>query len=304
MSLTNEQIATRRTGLTATDMCVLAAGSDWHGRTVHDVWRAKVLGQDDYAETEAMAIGSELEPMVIRRTAQRRDLVTIPGATVRHPDHPTYIATPDALSFGRREGSPSSLIQAKVVGYFAARSWGEDGTGVESIPEVVFVQCAWELFVTGRPVEYVGALLGTEVRTYMIDRERDGVDELVVGLRDIGDRFWRDHVVTKRPPDVDGSEGAKRMLRAIWPRPTAPKLAAPATIEPWVGRYFKAKKILETAEAARDLAQQKIVEACGPHEGMTGDGWRLNYKYRDAVVVPETARRAYRHFDLRPVKGR
>lgn len=303
MSLTPEQIELRRTGLTATDLVVLASGSDWHGRTRHDVWRSKVLGQEDFIETEAMQIGSELEPIVIRRTAERRNLATLEGRTVVHPEHPRYIATPDAFAVGRLDGSPDALIQAKVVGYHMARSWGEDGTGVDSIPEVVFVQCAWELFVTRRPVVYVGALIGTEVRTYMVDFDNAGAGELVEGLREIGDRFWRDHVVTKRPPDVDGSEGAKRMIRAIWPRPTRPKMMAPASVEPWVARYFKARKILAAAEAAKDLAQQKIEEACGPHEGMFGDGWRLNLKFRDATAVPASVRRAYRHFDLRAVKG-
>lgn len=303
MSLTAAQLKMRRTGITATDVVVLAAGEDWYGRTVHDVYRSKVLGVDAVPVTEAMAIGDELEPMVIRRCAEKRHLRLVgTGRTVRHAKHERYLATPDAFARLDERAAPPALIQAKVVGLHASRPWGEDGTGVDSIPEPVFVQCAWELFVTARRIEYVAALIGTEVRTYMIDADRDGVDELVEGLREIVDRFWTDHVKPRRPPDVDGSEGARRMLRAMWPRPTRPTLAAPATAEPWASRFFKAKAIADKALAAKELAAQKLIELVGPHEGMTGDGWRLAYKWRDAVPIEASVRRAYRHLDIRPTK--
>jgi predicted phage-related endonuclease len=305
MSLSAAQLKMRRAGVTATDVVVLASGSDHYGRTIHDVWREKVLGYTAIAETEAMSLGNELEPLVIRRCAEKRGLRLVgPGKTIRHATVPHYLATPDAFArVDHTRGAAPALIQAKVVGYHASRAWGEDATGVDSLPEPVFVQVAWECFVSQRRIEYVGALLGTEVRTYLIDAEVAGVDELVLGLRELVDRFWTDHVLAKRPPEVDGSEGAKRMLRAMWPRPTRPALVAPPAAETWASRYFRAKEIATKAEAAKDLAAQKLEEILGPHEGMTGDGWRLRMPWVDASQVPAYTRKAHRRFDCRPLKG-
>jgi predicted phage-related endonuclease len=307
VSLSAAQLAMRRTGITATDVVILASGSDHYGRTVHDVYREKVYGpSNDVAPTEAMRLGDELEPLVLRSTEAKRGLrITGAGKTIRHAKVKHHLATPDAFARLDVPRSPPGLIQAKVVGFHQARAWGEDGTGVDSIPETVFVQVAWELYVSGRRIEYVGALIGTEVRTYVVDADSPGVgvDELVEGLRDLVDRFWTDHVKPRRAPDVDGSEGAERMLRAMWPRPKRPAMLAPAAAETLAAKYFRARQIEAKAAAARKVAQQELEALVGPHEGMTGDGWRLTWKHRDAVPIPATVRRAYRHFDLRAKKG-
>ena len=300
MSLTEAQLAKRRTGLTATDVVVLASGSDWHGRTIHDVWRAKVLGKDDFEPTEATELGDEFEPIVIRRAAAKLGIEVDRGTeTISHPEHSRYLCTPDAI-----EKQHGQFLQVKVVGYHMARAWGDTDTGAAGLPEVVFVQCAWEMFVGQTEIEHVGALLGTEVRTYRIDRARDGVDDLVGGLREIGDQFWTDYVEPRRPPPVDGSEGAKRMLAAIWPMTKAPAIRATPEAERVARAYFTAHAAEAEAEKAKKLAQQQLVALVGKHAGLTGDGWRLKYDWRDPTEIAATTRKGYRHFDCRATKGK
>ena len=298
MALTAEQIAMRRTGITATDIRILA-GLDPHGRTAHDVWVSKVLEEAPLAENDARSIGEELEPIVVRRVAKRRGLTLLPGDTLRSPRYPTHLATPDALEAGPSSAF-RSLVQAKVVGYHMMHNWGPDGDD-EGVPDYVLVQCAWEAHVTERPVNHVGALLGTELRTYVIDAERDHLENLVGPLIEIADQFWADHVLPKRAPPLDGSEGASRMLRAMFPRNRGPMFRASEQVEEIAKRYFAVRAALKPLEVELEQHEQLLKLATGEAEGIKGDGWRLYYRWREPVDVPAYTRKGFRQFDMRSV---
>lgn len=305
MGLTENQLAIRRTGITATDVRVLA-GCDPYGRTPHDVWRAKVLGDEDFRETEATELGNLLEPIIIPRVAARVKLhalrVDPEKLTMRHPEHPTAIATPDALLAATAFHAPEAAAQIKVCGLHTAGAWGDVDDGADGIPEHVLVQVAWELYVSRLELEYVGALIGTEIRVYRVDRTRD-VDDLIDALLTVADRFWRDHVEPKAPPAVDGSEGARRMLRAMWPRSDGSTMRATPEAEASARRYFEAARSEKSAREAKELAAQELLAFAGASHEVTGDGWRLRLSERPAATVPAYERLAYRHFDCRPSGG-
>lgn len=306
MGLTEKQLAMRRTGITATDVRVLA-GLDPYGRTPHDVWRSKVLGDEAMAETEAMSIGSELEPMVLRRLAKKVGLFVLPVdpelLTMRHAKVAHHLATPDALLAPTRLHDPEAIAQVKVVGLRAAAEWADADDAPDGVPDHVLTQCAWELYVSGHVVEHVGALLGTEVRAYRIELTPD-VASLIEALREVADRFWRDHVVTNRPPAIDGSEGARRMLKALFPKVTVACVQADAQADQLVRDYFERKTAVAQAEQRLEETRQLLITACGSAEGIVGEGWRLLYKHREGYEVtpkPYTVP-AGRHFDLRKVE--
>lgn len=306
MSLTPRQLEIRRTGVTATDVVVLS-GLPYYGRTIHDVWRSKILGDEVLEETEAMSLGNELEPMVVRRLAAKRGLVVVPRPpdemTVVHPTKPTHIATPDAfLARGHGLGI-TALGQAKVVGAEAMRRWGPSND-TDQIPDAVFVQVAWELHVTGLPVDCVGALVGAEVRTY--DVRLEDVEDLVEQLEETADRFILDHVVTKKPPPVDGSAGAERMLRALHPEPTGPRRRAGPQTEAAARAYFEARAAEREVKKAIARAKQELMAFCAGAEGIVGDGWRLKANMRAGYEVGPKAGYAVaprRRFDCRAVKA-
>lgn len=293
--LTERQISIRRTGITATDIRVLV-GLDPHGRTPHDVWSSKCLGVDDYRSTEATELGDELEPIVIRRLAAKRGLRILPRPqdemTIRHPDHAHHVATPDAFF------DQPSIGQVKVVGMHNVHLWGVDDDAGQ-IPDYVLVQVGWEMHVSGSDIEHVGALTGTEVRTYTIDRAKDGIDDLVGSLAEEADRFWTDHVLTKTPPPIDGSAGAKRMLAARWPRQRTGMVKAGPDAEQAARAYFEAKAACEAAETSKELAAQRLKEMTRDFEGLDGDGWRLLLKWREPTSYT-VDKEGYRHFDCRP----
>jgi hypothetical protein len=301
-SLTEADLALRRTGVTATDVVVLAGLSPYAGASAHTVFAEKLGLPIERKSSEAMDLGHELEPIVLQRLAVKRDLVLSRGASCRNEKAPTHLASPDAFAAPREhgphtvklfDGGPyTAVVDAKAVGFRFASQWGEDG---ESPPDHVVAQVAWQMHVTDLPRAYVGALLGTEVRTYEVARDA----ELEAALIEIADRFWTNHVLTRKPPAIDGSEGAGQMVAAIVGKPRGPMVKASVEIEEAARLYFECEQASALTEGALQQARNILKLACGEAEGIKGDGWRLLYRWREPTMVEAYEKKGYRHFDLR-----
>jgi predicted phage-related endonuclease len=145
---------------------------------------------------------------------------------------------------------------------------------------------------------HVGALMGTEVRVYgpiALDVE------LEAACVEAADRFWTDHVLTQTPPAVDGSDGAKRMISRLFPQNRLPAHKASHEEELIALAYFEAKRVHDQAEEEMDRAKHQLQMRIAERDGLLGDGWRVFFKERAAVEIPATTRKAYRHFDMRPI---
>jgi predicted phage-related endonuclease len=309
MSLTADQIAIRKTGITASDIRALA-GVDPYGRGPHAVWLDKMglVGDQSNtkavrAPTEAQSLGDELEPIVVRRLAEKVGLhpLRLEGRfdrTVRHPDHATHIATPDAWLAQSAMHDAEALGEAKVVGFWNRLGWGDPGS--DEIPEWCVLQTTWQAYVTRLPLVHVGALIGTELRTFKIPVDVELVGECV----EIADRFWTDHVLTKKPPPIDGSEDSEKVLRAIFPKSRALTKKADAKAEDWAFRYFAADKQRKLFEAEQEKARQALMLLTGTCERMTGDGWRLLWKSHDGWHVDAKSYDVApgRRLDIRSIK--
>ncbi|HZU84383.1 MAG TPA: YqaJ viral recombinase family protein, partial [Polyangiaceae bacterium] len=287
MSLTEKQLAMRRSGITATDVRALS-GLDPYGRSPHDVWLDKMGMSSATSESEAMSLGNELEPIVLRRLAEKRGLhvlrVDPESLTMRHPRVAHHLATPDAWLAKTAVHDPEAIAQVKVVGLRTAHEWAEDTETADGIPEYVLIQCAWELYVSMQVVEHVGALIGTQVRAYRVELTPD-IAHVIEALREVADRFWADHVLTKKPPAVDGSDGSARMLRKLFPSGGGPVVRAGDEVELLASKYFEAKRELEQHEGKIEQLKQLLITACGDAGGIVGEGWRLKYELRAAREV-------------------
>jgi predicted phage-related endonuclease len=285
VSLTASQQAIRKSGVTAGDMRALC-GKDPYGRTAHDVFLHKCgLEPEIDLETEAMRLGHQLEPLIVRETAKKSETKIVrvkrSALTIRHKKFRHHVATPDA--WVAAEESEVALIEAKLVGYFSRFDWGKEA---DEIPDGFRIQVGWQMHVADVSRTYLGALMGSEIRVYPIDRDLDLEGSLV----EICDRFHRDHVLTRKPPKVDGSPGSERMLRALYPQSSGLTLKASATANAWAFRFFEAERLLKNHEADREKAKQALMALCGNAGRMVGDGWTLNYPHHNSYPV---ARRSY-----------
>lgn len=195
MSLTPEQLALRRTGITATDVPAILGLSPF--RTPLDVWLEKLNKAPPVEETEDMQRGTFLEDGARRWYAHRTGAKVAQPGTVVHPRDSLVIATPDGIAL---LGGDVRGLEIKMPS--SARDWGDADT--DAIPNYYLPQVAWQLAAMAEWTEAVDvfAVLEAKPRLYHVRRDL----ELEGLLVDQMHRFWRDHVVTGKPPEVEARD--------------------------------------------------------------------------------------------------
>jgi len=306
MPLTADQLALRKTMLTATDAVVLA-GVYPGKRNACSIYLDKVGEPEAFDGSQvAVTVGHVLEPLAIQLVADERRLIVAPGDTVRHATEAWIGATPDAfvmqapakaLGGKGREPVRVGVVEAKAVGYERMRHWGED---LDAVPEYVHVQVQWQLLATGLKTAYVSALFGTRHASYVIEHD----DALASALLEVCGAFWKNHIAPRRMPSVDGSESAWKMVKAAWPKPVRGGLlwAAPeiATLAEEALAAAKQRAHWEKLEAQK---KQQLCALIGDNEGYEGNGWRAKWSMRAGYTRPACEIAPTRALDLREVKA-
>jgi putative phage-type endonuclease len=325
VSLTPEQIAMRRQGLTASDIVALSGTVPFKkAKTVYDVWLDKC--HPDRVKptevTEAMELGHEAEPIIVRRVAKKRNLsVVYPQTTVRHPDIEWAMCTPDALIVngavhrGCYVSEPTAappnsmvaeegLIECKLVGLHSARWWGEfddEESETDGPPDFVYTQVVWQMFVKQLPYCVVAAMIGTEFRTYRIPFDASA-KEYAEALVEMAAKFRRDHVLTDRPPPIDGSASSRELLAALFQKTNGVQIKADEESEDAARVYFNAGRQIKAAKELQDKAKTVLMAKIQGNFGIRGDGWRCNWGEQAGYHVDAYDVKPMRKFDLRAVK--
>jgi putative phage-type endonuclease len=304
VSLTPDQLALRRQGLTASDIVALSGTVPFKKRkTVYDVWLDKVH-PDKVKPTEvieAMELGHEAEPIIVARVAKKLKLsVAYPQTTVRHAKIEWAMSTPDARVVDSQR-CDVGLIEAKLVGLYVANHWGEAEDVEHGPPDYVYTQVVWQMMVTGLPFCVVGAMIGTEVRTYRVEFD-DAAKEYAEALVEMGAKFRADHVLTERPPPVDGSEPSRNMLAALFQKHNQVQIKADPQAEEAARAYFEAQRQVKEAKELADNAKTVLMAKIQGNYGIRGEGWRCNWAEQKGYHVEGYDVPPMRKFDLRPTK--
>lgn len=276
--LTAAQREIRATGIGASEVAALVGMSPY--RAAIDIWLDKTgraTGSNDNAET---GIGHHLEAFALSLYTKRTGHKLFrPKLTLRHPEHPHVLASPDAL--GRHDDLGA---EAKIVGSRMAHHWAND-----TLPDYVRVQALQNMAVTGRARWDVVALIGgTDLRVHVVER-----DEATQGmLCEAVESFWADHVQADVPPPVEAPEERRRYLLTRYPGSEAqrcrvmndPIIAAAAERL----RAIK-QEVAELDEEELEL-QDALAEIIGDDRGIEGTwGKALWYPRAGAVSWKDVA---------------
>jgi putative phage-type endonuclease len=264
--LSEAELAVRRGTLGASEIGAVLGVNPWS--SAHDVWMAKVLGVEK-ERSEAMDLGNEIEPAILGVYARRYGKRVTRGRYMLGPE-PWMSATPDAHIEG------GGLVEAKLAGLRTLWMYGApdtDESESDAAPMHYVTQALWQMAVTGEPFVHIAVLMGTEFRRYTI-RPNPRVQAAMV---ERGRQFWHDHVVPGVPPPVDASEGAREMLKRLYPKSHGPRLEADASLEQLVAELVDARRAVAEATATKQLAENRIKEALGAAPGAYGDGWTIRY---------------------------
>lgn len=263
MSLSLEQLEIRRTMVTASDTYILA-GEGYEGQCPLTVYADKVAPV--YREpTFEQQIGNALEPIIIARLARDRQLtIDVTPHTKRHRILDWLGATTDG-----RIGH-EAVVEAKAVLH-----WGGLSKWQKDLPaDRVVIQTTIQMLVEGVRRAIVPALLGAEFRVYEL--ELDDRD-LGPALLEMNEKFWRNHVLQRRPPTPDASEASAAGLRRLYPKVKGEMVAASRAAEGWAAEYFAAREQRKAAEIIEQQAKNNIMAEIGDRRGIEHNGWRATW---------------------------
>lgn len=265
--LTEEQIHRRRSGIGGSEIAAVVGMSPF--ASPMQVWLEKTQGERR-EKNDRMRLGDLLEPVVLQLYVDRTgaELDTRLG-TLRHPDHPHVLATPDAVAdiLGERW-----LLEAKACTWRKRIEWGEPGT--DEVPPHYLLQVQWTMAVAGLQRADVAVLFGGEtLEVYTVHAD----PELQAWLIEESGRWWARHVEGNEPPPIDESDAATRWLQRIEQmRPEYLPATAEATAHAMA--YRRATAAEKQAKADRAWAGNHLRALIGEDAGIQGEGWRATWK--------------------------
>jgi predicted phage-related endonuclease len=266
LGLSEKQVLLRQQGVGASEVFdVINGGITTYARKVGE---AEAFEGNDLTE-----FGHRIEPIIGEAWVARHPGLRIytPG-TLIHPEHDWAMATLDRVVAPPGVGRPArstwlEALEIKTV-FFSGSEYGED-----EIPEKHLVQVQWQLEVSGLEKTTLVALVNGTYREFPLrrDRELGGMLLVVVG------KFWREHVLARVPPAVDGSEAYAAYLKRRHPRDAGPLLPASPELRDLVAKVREAKASLKQAEEREAFVVNQLRAQLGDAAGVEGlCTWKSN----------------------------
>jgi len=282
--LTDEQKKLRTTAFGASEAPTLVGVGP--GKLV-ELWQAKMdPTADPFADcdqNDLVELGQEYEDPVCHIYARRTGTFLARVDTLRHPTKPLAVATPDRARFTSEEalravaanGPISSvealeaadrLVEAKTTGNRYRHEYGRAGSGV--VPEEKCLQCVWQMGVTGLrvvdlPVLFMGEW-GRRIEVFTVMWNED----LFNWLYEAAERFWTDHVVTRKPPPPDGTDRYDEALARMFPADRKPPAVADEVDEQLMLDYAKFREVERRAELLKKKLGQRLKARIGEAGGL------------------------------------
>jgi len=267
--ITDYQKSQRARGVGSSDVPVILGLSPF--KTPYDLWLERMGRIEPPPETEAMTIGSQIEPLLLSMAAQRIGERVVRPSQTFVGGKPHHRANIDGMVGIAKRGHP--IVEAKSTGWL--EGWGADGT--DEIPEGVRAQVMYQMLITSSTIAYVACLRadrGLSFTLHPIEYD-EGLAVAIVGAVD----DWWGYVQSGTAPSSSPSlECVKRMRYS--------EDAAPVTIDDaLLIADIDARQSLQQAEAYADTCRARLLAALG--ESRTGQSKDGCYSIKVAAVKTE-----------------
>ena len=239
-------------------------------RSPSDVWLDKVGLGASRSDSAAMRAGRELERPILKMASSEVGIAFSHNRqTFAHPRYPEVplFATPDG--FGPRR---HTLAEVKLVGH-RFDDW-KDG-----VPDYVRVQCAGQLACIPKASRVVvAALLGSDLRTYVVERDLELEDKLLADLVD----WWYRYVVPEVAPDADTPASAWRLLKATADLDGRQKRIATPDEQVLGAELLELARQSATIDERSDAIRRQLAELSSDSD-IGGVGWAASWRERADV---------------------
>lgn len=175
----------------------------------------RALPHDDSAPKRR---GRHLEAAVLRLYEEETGLTAVPNPGWPMLRRPYFRASLDAVAYAQPNASDRRVVEVKTAGLSEVRKWGEAGT--DDVPQQYLFQTVWYLghalqtHMVDLETADVAALVGGDLRVYVVRFDA----ELFSMLEAAMERFWKDHVLPRRPPPVTEPLRDVDAAGALYPR--------------------------------------------------------------------------------------
>lgn len=239
------------------DLAALLGMSPFKDATPLAVYARIVAAQEGRSverDDGALRRGRHLERAVLSLYAEEMGVEVLPAMQLR-ASAPWLRASLD----GRVRRPGLRVVDAKTGGRQAVRHWGEPGT--DQVPQYIIFQMAFyvgEGLASGEleePVADVAALVAGDLAVYHVPHD----PEFYGLLLSAAERFWKDHVLPRRPPPVTQPEDVAAITTLYHRHKGEARDWSELATE-------EQRAVREWMEAKRALDAAKRLEAqCGAH---------------------------------------
>jgi putative phage-type endonuclease len=273
IGLTKEQLEVRRRGVTGSEIAAVAGLSPWQSPI--DVYERKIGQGESVPDSHHIERGNFLEGGLLRWLEHRKGYEVRPVGTVVHQDLDFVIATPDGEAVDRETGELVAAVEVKSPSFRSAGDWDDPISRPDGIPDYYIPQVTWECAVLGASVCDVAALIGGDLRVYTVPFNRYLFEVLAEKAR-----VFMQHVESRTPPPVDGSDSATQWLKMQFPKhdPKKKFLTATETDEDMITKYHWVCQEMKQLESEKKLYENRIKERLGDAPGIQGTFGKIHWK--------------------------
>lgn len=256
--LTEEEwLLNREKGLGATDVAALSGVHPYE--TPSSVY-AKKRGLTETVFNDAMWWGKKEEPIILERWEYETHMpiVRVGYRNFSHPEHSWAMCTPDAFFADYTAG-----VEAKSVGVSQRKRWGEEWT--DSVPEEYYIQCQWNMFVTGLDMWYLSVKMDRTLHKFQIPRR----DDIIQAMFQRANLFWHGNILKGEIPPPDSSEQYKALITIMNSEGVEDEYAE-ANDEMWnlLSELKKAKEDMDEVSARKQYIENQMMEKIGKKKGI------------------------------------
>ncbi|WP_423197889.1 Putative phage-type endonuclease [Cupriavidus sp. H19C3] len=237
------------------DIAAILGVSPW--KNAVDLWLDKTQPRvEDGSNVAAKRRGSRLEPYILDMIREEYGL-TIVACNERYvdPRTPFLAAEIDAEYEGEHQ---RENIEIKTVHPFKSKEWGDELT--DELPLHYIAQAQHGLGVTGRERCRVFALIGDDLKPYVVERD----EELISVMREKAVDFWNRFVLPKvQPPLNVQDKNVLETLKRLYPGTDGTVIQAMQEHQNWRGVFEQAKEMRDHYEAIVEGAKVHLLAEMG-----------------------------------------
>lgn len=293
----------RKKGIGGSDAGAIVGLNPWSSPLI--VYLDKLGLLPPIEENEAMRMGKELEPVILKLFEKQmsKELTNLQifkvDKILRHPDYEFILANLDAVMYCDEYGW--GIIEAKTAGERKLPEWEGD-----SIPDSYMCQIQHYMLVTKFNYTFAAALIGGQ--RFIIKKVDRDVDLISILLqKEI--EFWKEFVQKRIPPAPIGISKEEEAVKNAFSEPSLKSIELPREAIELIGKHEEINSRIKELETEKSTIETSLKILLSESESGSAGGRKVNWtpfttnrvdnkllqaKYPDVyreVLKPSTGRR-------------